>query len=79
MNVTGETSFVSVKCGNKNDKHWYMAKFLDNDADEFFTAFIDKDLYADLEGVEKKTPVVLTMNLVPGQKFFTVESREILK
>lgn len=38
MQVTGESSFVSAKSGTKNGKDWFMAKFLDDSADEFFTA-----------------------------------------
>lgn len=79
MLVTGESRFISVKAGQKNDKDWFMVKFLDENADEFFTAFINKDLYQDLEGVAKKTPVVLTLQLVPGQKYFTVESIEVVE
>lgn len=77
MQVTGESSFVSVKTGKKDGKDWFMAKFLDDNADEFFTAFIEKELYQELQGMEKKTPVILTLNLVPGQKYFSVESIEI--
>lgn len=78
MQVTGESSFISVRDGQKSDgTKWYMAKFLDENADEFFTAFIEKELYQELQGMEKKTPVILTMNLVPGQKYFSIESIEI--
>lgn len=79
MLVTGESRFISVKAGQKNGKDWFMVKFLDENADEFFTAFINEDLYRDLEGVAKKTPVVLTLQLVPGQKYFTVESIEVVE
>lgn len=79
MRVTGESRFISVKAGQKNGKDWFMVKLLDENADEFFTAFINEDLYQDLEGVAKKTPVVLTLQLVPGQKYFTVESIEVVE
>lgn len=78
MVVTGESAFISAKAGQKNGKPWFMAKFLDSSADEFFTAFITEDLYGELQGMTKQTAVVLTMNLVPGQKYFSVESIEIL-
>ena len=78
MHVTGESSFISAKAGKKNEKDWFMAKFLDEDADEFFTAFINEELFQELQGMEKKTPVILTLNLVPGQKYFSVESIEIV-
>lgn len=77
MQVTGESSFVSAKAGKKNGKDWFMAKFLDDNADEFFTAFINEELFQELQGMEKKTPVILTLNLVPGQKYFSIESIEI--
>lgn len=79
MRVTGESRFISVKAGQKNGKDWFMVKLLDENADEFFTAFISRDLYQDLEGVAKKTPVVLTLQLVPGQKYFSVESIEVVE
>ena len=79
MRVTGESQFISVKTGKKNGKDWFMVKFLDESADEFFTAFINEDLYRDLEGVSKKTPVVLTLQFVPGQQYFTIESIEAVE
>lgn len=79
MRVTGESRFIAVKTGQKNGKDWFMAKFLDENAEEFFTAFINAELFRALEGVSKKTPVVLTLELVPGQKYFTIESIEAIE
>ena len=79
MIVSGECNFISIKTGEKNGKQWCMAKFLDEDADEFFTAFITPELCGELQGVPKKNPVILTLNLVPGQKYFSVECIEIIK
>lgn len=78
MKVTGESRFISVKTGQKNGKDWYAIKFQDEDADEYFTAFVDKSLYTELQGVPKKTGVFLTLNITPGQKFFSVDSIEVL-
>lgn len=78
MFVLGECFFISAKAGKKNDKDWYMLKFLDEDADSFFTAFVDRKFYDELLGVPKKTLVKLTLNLVPGEKFFTVEDVEVV-
>lgn len=77
MTVSGEALFISAKAGEKNDKDWFMVKFLDDSNDEFFTSFVTRELYQELQGMEKKTPVILTLNLVPGQKYFSVESIEI--
>lgn len=77
MKVTGEALFISVKSGAKNGKSWHAAKFLDESADEFFIAFIGDELAADLQGTVRKTPVTLTLNLVPGQKYFSIEAIEL--
>lgn len=77
MQLTGEALFISAKDGEKNAKPWFMAKFLDDANDEFFSAFISEDLFQELQRMGKKTPVILTMNLVPGQKYFSIESIEI--
>lgn len=79
MKVSGESVFISCRTGEKNGKNWFSAKFLDEAADEFFTVFVSEDLYRELEGVPKKTPVVLTLQLVPGQKYFSLESIEIVE
>lgn len=79
MLATGESKFISARSGEKNGKLWFMIKFLDDSADEFFTAFVDQSLYEQFQGIAKHTPVVLTMNIVPGQRFFTLESVEIIE
>lgn len=77
MTVSGEAFFISAKSGTKNGKDWFMIKFLDDSNDAFFQSFVTPELYQELQGMEKKTPVILTMNLVPGQKYFSIESIEI--
>lgn len=79
MKVSGESVFISCRTGEKNGKNWFSAKFLDEAADEFFTVFVSEDLYRELEGVPKKAPVVLTLQLVPGQKYFSLDNIEILE
>lgn len=71
--------FVSARAGNKNGKAWHMSKFLDEDAEEFFTAFVDETLFEQFQTLPKHTPVLLTLNLVPGQKYFSLESVEIIE
>lgn len=78
MKLTGESMFVSARAGQKNGKEWHMLKFLDEDAEEFFTAFVDETLFGQFQTLPKHTPVLLTLNLVPGQKYFSLESVEIL-
>ena len=78
MRLTGESMFVSARAGQKNGKEWHMLKFLDEDAEEFFTAFVDETLSRQFQKLPKHTPVNLTLNLVPGQKYFSLESVEAI-
>lgn len=81
MLVTGESRFVSATTGLKKDgvTPWYRLKFLDDDADEFFNVYVDNQaMFAELSGLAKKTPVILTMELVPGSKYFQLVKAEIL-
>lgn len=79
MIVSGECKYVSAKTGLKKDgASYFMVKFLDEDADEFFTCFVDSELFNGIQGVPKKTPVLLTMCLVPGQKYVKLENIEVL-
>lgn len=78
MKVSGESVFISCRTGAKNGNKWFSVKFLDEFADEFFVVFVSEDLYRELEGVAKKTPVVLTLQIVPGQKYFSLEQIELV-
>lgn len=79
MIVTGESLFISSKTGLKKDNTpWYSLKFLDEDAEEFFTMFVDDKLFNHFQGVGKKTGVILTMETLPGSKFCTLRNVEIL-
>ena len=78
MIVTGEAKYISAKSGSKNGKGWYILKFLDEEADEFFTLFVEKELFDALEGLPKKAPLILTLHIVPGQKFCRLENIEIV-
>ncbi len=79
MKLTGESMFVSARAGQKNGKDWHMLKFLDEDAEEFFTAFVDETLFEQFQTLPKHTAVILTLNLVPGKNYFSVESVEIVE
>lgn len=79
MLATGESRYISVRSGTKNGKPWFMIKFLDESEDEFFTAFVNEQLFEQFQGMAKHTPVVLTLNLVPGQRFFKLEAVEIIE
>lgn len=78
MIVAGEAKFVSVKNGIKNGKEWHCVKVLDEEAEEFCTFFVGQELYEAVEGLPKKTPLILTLHIVPGQKFCRLENIEIV-
>lgn len=79
MRLTGESMYISSKTGKKKDSSdWFSSKFLDDESDEFFTVFLEEDLYHQLSQLPKHTPVMLTLNLVPGQKYFSLENVEVL-
>lgn len=79
MILKGNSVFVSRKSGlKKNGEAWYSVKFLDDDADEFFTCFVDERLFNAFEGISRKTAVTLTLELVPGSKFFNLEDFELV-
>ena len=78
MTLSGETTYISAKSGNKNGKDWFAVKFLDEDAEEFFTCFMDEQMFGNFQGLPKRAAVILTLNLVPGQKYFSLESVEII-
>lgn len=79
MVVMGESQFVSRATGMKNDREWNSLKFLDEDAEEFFRIFVEKDLYNKMESVQKNTPVMLTLTITPNSKYWKLEAIEILK
>ncbi len=79
MLLAGEAIYISSKTGKKKDNtDWFACKFLDDDADEFFNIYLDEKLYRELYQLPKRTPVVLTMNLTPGQTYFSLENIEIV-
>lgn len=78
MKLQGVAEFISKKSGIKKDgSPWFLLKFLDNTADEFFTAFVDEKMFNAFDGVGKRTEVALTFELVPGQKYFSVTDYEL--
>lgn len=79
MNVSGECRFISASTfKGKKKQDLYACKFLDEDGDEFFTLFTSEELFAEFEGVAKRTPVVLTMELTPGRTFVKLVNVEVL-
>lgn len=81
MKVTGEAVYTSRMSGTskKTGKPYFSLKFLDEEAEEFFQCFVEEALFQKFDGVEKKTPVLLTINYVPGSKFFSLESLELIE
>ncbi len=78
MILKGDSLFVSRKSGlKKNGDAWFSIKFLDDEADEFFTCFVDEKLFNTFEGITKKTAVGLTLDLVPGSKYFSLVGFEL--
>lgn len=84
MTVTGEVLFVSCNkgTGKKTGKDWYALKFLDRDAELFFTCFTNKEIFEAMDGKPKDSPVYLTLILVPsakaGRAFFDLKNIELL-
>lgn len=80
MRVSGEAAFISAKTGKRRDgADWYLLKFLDNDSDEFFSIFVDDDLFNTMKSYPKHSPVLLTLNLTPGLKYFSLENLELIE
>lgn len=79
MRLDGECIFSGVREGiKKAGKPWFSSRYLDDAADAFFTIFIDEALYKELSKIPKRTPVLLTLNLVPGEKYVTLENVEVI-
>lgn len=79
MVVVGESQYISKATGSKNGKEWFSLKFLDEDAEEFFRVFVEKDIFTKMADVEKNTPVMLTLTITPGSSYWRFEAIEILK
>lgn len=78
MKLKGVAEFISKKSGSKKDgSTWHLLRFLDDSADEFFTAFVDEQMFNAFEGVGKRTEVALTLDLVPGKKYFSLIDYEL--
>lgn len=78
MELQGKAEFISRKSGTKKDgTPWHLLRFLDETADEFFGAFVDEKMFKAFENVSKRTEVTLTLDLVPGQKYFSVVDYEL--
>lgn len=80
MDLTGESLYISLRTGVKrNGESWFNAKFLDDSADEFFTLFVPEEVGRYLQTLPKKTPVILTMELVPGKNYVKFVALEVIK
>ena len=66
MNVSGESLFISASTFQGKKKQ------------DLFTLFTSEELFAEFEGVPKRTPVVLTMELIPGKTFVKLVNVEFL-
>lgn len=79
MNVSGESIFISASTfQGKKKQDLYACKFLDEDGEEFFTLFTSEELFEEFENVAKRTPVILTMELIPGKTFVKLVSVEFI-
>lgn len=79
MKLTGECRFISANTfKGKKHQDLYACKLLDEDGDEFFTLFTSEELFEEFENVAKRTPVILTMELIPGKTFVKLVSVEFI-
>ena len=79
MRLVGKCRFIYARTfKGKKKQDLYACKFLDEDGDEFFTLFTSEELFAEFDGVVKRTPVVLTMELTPGSTFVKLVNVEFL-
>lgn len=79
MKLTGESLFISASTfKGKKKQDLYACKFLDEDGEDFFTLFTSEELFAEFENKAKRTPVVLTMELIPGKTFVKLVSVEFI-
>lgn len=78
MILSGNTKFISKSTGtSKANKPFYMAKFLDDDNDAFFSIFVDETLFQLFEDVKRGDTMRLTLNLTPGNKYFSLIDAEM--
>lgn len=80
MRVSGEATFKEARHGAnpKTGDNWRRIKLLDEDADEIIKCYVDEQIYQCFEGLEKNTPVIVTMDIVPGQKYFNIVQVEVI-
>lgn len=78
MYLTGKAGFIAHRKGQKKDgSEWFSLKFFDDQADDIIVAFVDEKMYSAFENVAKRTEISLTLSLVPGKSYFTIEDFEI--
>lgn len=78
MKVTGESKYISSRPEQDSGRNLYTADFYDEDSSAPFTAIIREQMYKIFQGLPAYTAVILTLNLVPGMQYFSIESVEIL-
>ncbi len=80
MKATAILEFTSLQSGvsKSTGKPYFRGKFLDSDAEEFLSFFMDEELFHALESLEKHTPVSVTLNISLTSKFFKLEAVEAL-
>lgn len=71
MLVTGKCIYKSANSGvsSKTEKPYWILKFLDDDAEEFFTFFVSQELFQLCSSIRKDTPVCLTVDLKVSTRF----------
>lgn len=71
MIVTGNCTYKSSISGisSKTEKPYKITKFLDDDAEEFFTFFVSDELFSICQKIPKDTPVCLTVDLTVSKKY----------
>lgn len=80
MRMTGECEYISGKSGTKKDGSvWANLKFLDNDSDEFFSVFVEPDVFNEVHTMPKRTPVLLTLELTPGKTYVEFIALELIE
>lgn len=79
MTLSGECLIISARrFKGKKGQELFAIKFLDEEGEAFFTLFTTEELFEKFEGVAKRTPVVLDMEITPGQTFVKLLNIEII-
>lgn len=78
MKLQGVLKYLSQRTGTKKDgTSWYQLKCLDESSDEIIVMFVTEQLFNEFSRVERKAEVTVTLDLVPGQKYFSLVDFEL--